>query len=88
MAVAQDVDRDVHVSYMDLDLRTAAGVKMLDHRLVRAVKLVCPDSAGSIDLTYRQIVQRCRAAKGAEVAQQRRRVLLEARSGTVASAVP
>lgn len=77
LSIAQETLPDVRVSYADLDLRTAAGGKALDRRLAKAVKQVCPNADGSADLMRKAVVRRCLAAKSAEVAQQRTRLLAE-----------
>jgi UrcA family protein len=66
IASAQQVPAAVHVSYHDLDLRSAAGVKALDRRLLRAVGKVCGDDL-SADVWNKIAARRCRAAKLAEV---------------------
>lgn len=89
LSAAQEVRPDVHVSYGDLDLRSAVGVKALDRRLARAVKAVCPTADGTVDQARKRAVQRCLAMKTAEVAIQRDRVLAETETtGAMALSVP
>ena len=66
IATAQEVPVAVSVSYHDLDLRSAAGVKALDRRLRRAVGEVCGDDL-SVDVWSKIAARRCRAAKLVEV---------------------
>ncbi|GAA0302617.1 hypothetical protein GCM10009087_10480 [Sphingomonas oligophenolica] len=74
-ALAQDSGTgDIHVSYRDLDLRNPAGVKRLDRRINWAIGVVCHDEADT-DLARKREVTRCRAAKQADVAAQRARIL-------------
>jgi len=50
-AQAERVTRQVSVQYADLDLRKAADVKTLNHRLRAAVDAVCADEDGSLRAT-------------------------------------
>ena len=66
-AFAQDVTSSVTVSYSDLNLRTEAGVKVLDHRLANAIRMVCGENNGSAVREFRYAAQRCVKEKSAEV---------------------
>ncbi|WP_116091371.1 UrcA family protein [Sphingomonas crusticola] len=74
IATAQDVPAAVHVSYHDLDLRSAAGIKALDHRLNRAVSKVCGDDL-SADVWNKIAARNCHRAKLAEARELRDAVL-------------
>lgn len=76
-ALAQETQADIHVAYRDLNLQSPIGVKVLDRRIARAIAEVCPDFAG-FDLARKRATSRCRAAKQAEVADQRAAVLEKA----------
>jgi UrcA family protein len=81
VAVAHDNgDVAVHVAYHDLDLRSPAGVKRLDRRLQRAIAEVCPDFRMT-DLTRQRVVEKCRAEKWTDIADQRAAVLLHSGRG-------
>jgi len=77
IAHAQDVTRQTHVAYADLDLRQPAGVKALDRRLHTAVENVCADRQS--DATATAILQ-CRATAQARLAPQRAAILAAANS--------
>jgi UrcA family protein len=81
-ALAQETQADVHVAYRDLNLQSPAGVQVLDRRIARAIAKVCPDFAG-FELARKRATSRCRAAKQAEVADQRAAVLENAARGNV-----
>jgi len=81
-AVSQEAPRSVHVAYRDLNLQTAAGVKLLERRIEGAIETICPDS-GSIELARQRVVAQCRAAARANVAAQREAVLAKAGRGDV-----
>lgn len=69
-AHAEQVTRQVHVSYADLDLRQPNDVKELDRRLRIAVAEVCPDTQPQ-DRQIAFSVMRCRhAAHMGAVAQR------------------
>lgn len=72
-----EAPRDVHVTYHDLDLHSAAGIAVLDRRLSRAVSRVCPDDA-STDVASRLAAARCRTAKRADIMAQREVALARA----------
>ena len=75
VAHAQDVTRQIRVSYADLDLAHPAGVKALDRRLHAAVETVCADTssdAGAIAVLH------CRKAALAQLATQRAAALAAA----------
>jgi UrcA family protein len=65
----------VRVQYDDLNLRTSAGVERFDRRLARAVRAVCPDARGTIDVVRKVAARNCVAATTDEVAQLRNRIL-------------
>jgi UrcA family protein len=69
--------REVRVPYADLDLRTVAGLKTLDRRLARAVKLVCPDTRGSVFLASKRAARHCIAETTAKLASQRNHAVAE-----------
>ena len=81
-ALAREAPTEVRVAYRDLNLQSPYGVKMLDRRIKRAIAAVCPDVA-SVDTSVKLAVHRCRAAKRAEVADQRTAVLENAARGNV-----
>ena len=86
VAVAREEGRAaVHVAYRDLNLKSAAGVKQLDHRLQHAIAQVCPDFRMT-DLANQRLVEKCRAEKWAAVADQRATVLLHSGRGDVETA--
>jgi UrcA family protein len=70
-AFAQDVTSSVAVSYGDLNLRSEAGVKVLDRRLANAIRAVCGTHDGSAVVAFRFAAQRCVKEKRAEVAALR-----------------
>ena len=70
-AFAQDVTSSVAVSYGDLNLRSQAGVKVLDRRLATAIRVVCGTHDGSAVVAFRFAAQRCVKEKTAEVAALR-----------------
>ena len=74
-AFAQEVKSSVAVSYSDLNLRSEAGVKALDHRLAAAIRSVCGVHDGSAVIEYRFAAQRCVKDKSAEVAALRNRAI-------------
>jgi UrcA family protein len=82
IASAQEVYPEVRVSYRDLDLRQAEGVKRLDSRLRHAVKAVCPADVSADGWTQRA-ARRCRQATQVVVAASREAVLGQVlRTGT------
>ena len=74
-AFAQEVTSSVAVSYGDLNLRSDAGVKVLDRRLAVAVRAVCGANDASAVLAFRFAAQRCVKEKRAEVAALRERAI-------------
>jgi UrcA family protein len=76
-AVAQDLSAPVRVSYRDLDMRSAAGIRALDRRLLSAVRKICGDDL-SIDTWSKIAARRCRRAKLAEVRALRDAVVARA----------
>ena len=73
-ASAQSQDVAVRIEYRDLNLASPDGVKRLDRRIAKAVTDLCPnDRAGNLSASL--VVRRCRAAKIAQIAPQRQRVL-------------
>ena len=74
-AFAQGAASSVVVSYSDLNLRSEAGVKALDHRLARAIRSVCGEHDGSAVLAFRFAAQRCIMDKTAEVTVLRDRAI-------------
>src|SRR4051812_11355139 len=74
-AFAQEVASSVAVSYSDLNLRSEAGVKALDHRLASAIRSVCGAHDGSAVLEFRFAAQRCVKEKSAEVVALRNRAI-------------
>jgi UrcA family protein len=63
----------IHVSYADLDLHKAAGVKALDRRLAQAVRTLCAE--GATDLTRQLAARRCIVATTAALAAARERAI-------------
>jgi len=76
-AFAQEVTSSVAVSYSDLNLRSEAGVKVLDRRLAVAVRTVCGVHDGSAVIAFRFAAQRCVKEKQVEVAALRTRAIAE-----------
>jgi UrcA family protein len=74
-AFAQQVTPSIVVSYSDLNLRSEAGVKVLDRRLANAVRTVCGDEDGSAVSEFRFAAQRCVREKSAEVTALRNRAI-------------
>jgi UrcA family protein len=74
-ASAQEVTSSVLVSYGDLNLRSKAGVEVLDRRLALAVRSVCGEHDGTAILALRFVAQRCVREKSAEVAALRNRAI-------------
>ena len=60
-AIADDdsVTESVHVTYVDLDLASAHGTKLLFMRLQDAARFVCGDSFETPELSERLEMQRC-----------------------------
>jgi len=77
-ASAEDAMPDIHVSYADLDLGSPTGVKALDRRLGRAIRSACRQDGGAADLESKTRYRRCLAARRADVASHRDRVLAKA----------
>lgn len=76
-AMAQTADRQILVSYHDLDLRRAADVQQLDRRLEIAIGTAC-SGEDSRDWQRQLATKRCRAAKQQEVAPSRTLALAKA----------
>jgi UrcA family protein len=74
-AFAQQVTTSVAVSYSDLNLRSDAGVKVLDRRLANAIRSACGVHNGSAVIAFRFAAQRCVKEKSAEVAVLRDRAI-------------
>jgi UrcA family protein len=66
--------RQAVVKYNDLDLSTVDGRDVLDHRLDRAVKLVC-GNARNETLSMKMVVRRCVVKTTNEIAPQRQLAL-------------
>jgi UrcA family protein len=69
------VTQSVAVPYGDLNLRSEAGVNVLDHRLANAIRLVCGEQKGSAVVEFRFAAQRCVKEKSAEVTALRNRAI-------------
>lgn len=74
-AFAQQVTSSVVVSYGDLNLRSEAGVKVLNRRLASAIRSVCGEHDGTVVPASRLAAQRCVREKSAEVAALRDRAI-------------
>jgi UrcA family protein len=74
-AFAQDATPSVPVAYSDLNLRSEAGMKALDHPLARAVRSICAGSEGIAALERRIAAERCIRQKSAEVTVLRNRAI-------------
>ena len=74
----------IHVTYADLDLRTAAGVEALDRRLAGAIKKSCSETTARVDLRRTIDARRCIASKASELANARDRLLEVERSALLA----
>ena len=77
-AQPEGTTRTVHVSYADLDLSRAAGVKQLDRRLRIALANVCPARDGATPFAVLQ----CRKAASVALASQRTAAIAGAANGT------
>ena len=73
-AFAQEITRDVHIDYSDLNLDNPSGLRTLDRRISRAVNIVCPED-GRVDLASAMKINKCRKLKTAEVASIRKAAL-------------
>lgn len=82
-ALARDSAAPVHVSYGDLNLRTAAGVRTLDRRLAQAVQTVCAE--GATDLARQYAARRCVVAASARLASERSQVIATAATAALAA---
>jgi UrcA family protein len=58
-AIADDVTESVRVTYVDLDLASAHGTKLLFMRLQDAARVVCGDTFATLELSERLEMQRC-----------------------------
>ncbi|WP_159865604.1 UrcA family protein [Novosphingobium sp. 9U] len=72
---AREAEPSVKVSYVDLDLRSEAGVAVLDHRLERAIDAACRPDEGPMPPSWRLAVRRCARAKWVEIAPPRVRAI-------------
>ena len=85
-ALAEPASLDVNTSIVrtaDLDLRTKAGQRVLDHRLVQAASDVC-GVAADVDLAGQNKVRACRRSVFAEARAKGQE--LASRGGTIAVA--
>ena len=80
-AQAHGTTRSVHVSYADLDLRQAEGVKQFDRRLRAAIVDVCPDGV-TTDRIATADVMRCRNAASRALQSQRAEAIAKATTNT------
>ena len=80
-AQAHGTTRSVHVSYADLDLRQADGVKQFDRRLRAAIGAVCPDGV-STDRFATADVMRCRNAAAIALKSERAAAIAKATATT------
>lgn len=71
---APSADTRVVVRTADLDLGSAAGQRILDHRIAIAVVEACGETS-SADLAGRNEIRRCRAETSASVAASRVRLV-------------
>ena len=84
-AFAQDVHSEVRVSYRDLDLTNPRDTRRLDHRIGKAIVIVCSDSSGSTIVDERRIeIDRCIKAKRSELAGLRAQIMSRATGAEVA----
>ena len=72
---AQEAASSVVVSYSDLNLRSEAGVKVLDRRLANAIRSVCGERTASAVSEFRFAAQHCVKEKSAEVQALRERAI-------------
>lgn len=86
-ASAQDASPSAAVGYGDLDLQSEKGIRTLDARLQRAIRTVCGDHRGMIDLSAAMAARRCAITKGRVVETLRDRALA-ARTGAIARVEP
>ena len=76
-ASAQETRYSVAVPYGDLNLRSDAGVSVLDKRLDRAVRNICRAHDGSVIPEHRFAVDHCLKEKRAEVTALRDRAIAD-----------
>lgn len=77
---AQQAPETIRVSHADLDLRTRAGVELLDRRIAAAAKAVCPDTGGILEFARLAMARRC-AAQAEEGARSQRDRIVSASAG-------
>ena len=58
-AMSQEAPTSVHVAYRDLDLQSAAGVKLFERRIEGAIETICPEFT-NMELARKRVVERCR----------------------------
>ena len=80
VAPARETAPTVHVAYRDLNLNSAFGVRILDRRIASAVAQLCPDES-NLGLIRNRLVEKCRAATRASVAEQRAALIAHAARG-------
>jgi UrcA family protein len=88
-ALAQDMTPEKQVAFVrtaDLDLRSAAGQRQLDHRLANAAREVCGE-ASDVDLKGKNEVRRCRDETLASVKSQRETMFAAARRGAAIAVI-
>ena len=73
-AGAQQLRPQARVSYTDIDLSKAAGVRVLDRRIKVAAKAVCPDLHG-VDPFRQLAAHRCIVSAISSAEAQRNRVV-------------
>ena len=76
---------EVRVSHADLDLRTKAGVRALDRRIVSAAERVCPAVHAFPDLARQAVARRCITLAVTNAKPQRDRVLAARRVAWMAA---
>jgi UrcA family protein len=78
--LAQEKRPDIAVYYGDLDLSDPAGIHRLDRRLAGAVAAACPSDNGVRETSRLRVIEKCRAAKRAEITPLREAALVAAAS--------
>lgn len=85
-ALAQDTASENQVAFVrtaDLDLRSAAGQRQLDHRLANAAREVCGE-ASDVDVKGKNEVRRCRGETLANAQAQRAKMAATKSGGPIA----
>jgi UrcA family protein len=76
----------LRVSYADLDLRSEAGLKVLDRRLAAAAQTACGEQFGTVDLGRQSLIRHCVATMLDDAAAQRERAIAARRQSPIVTA--